>query len=159
MGSNISTPPCSNKVSWYISASPLSLDVVTINAVKKVVKYNAGYTQNSPGRENLLEIAAGDAGCERSELRSTYVKYNQSLCHQLVRARIFGRMADFDGILFQLQPAGLSGSLGIPILHEQLRSVCCIKVCRAYNPRENRTDRPGRLEAVLGAVLVGMGNG
>ncbi|KAK2873754.1 hypothetical protein FQN49_002100 [Arthroderma sp. PD_2] len=68
MGS-LTTPPCSNKASWYISGSPLSLDVVTFNAIKKVVKYNARYTQNSLGKENLLEIAADDVGCARSGMR------------------------------------------------------------------------------------------
>ncbi|EFR05198.1 carbonate dehydratase [Nannizzia gypsea CBS 118893] len=66
---SLTTPPCSNKVSWYISTAPLSIDVVTFNAVKKVVKYNARYTQNSLGRENLLEIAAGDIGCQGNRLR------------------------------------------------------------------------------------------
>ncbi|EZF30621.1 hypothetical protein H109_03956 [Trichophyton interdigitale MR816] len=66
---SLTTPPCSNKISWYISAAPLSLDVVTFNAVKKVVKYNARYTQNSLGRVNLLEVAAGDIGCAKDQMR------------------------------------------------------------------------------------------
>ncbi|KAF3481250.1 periplasmic alpha-carbonic anhydrase [Arthroderma uncinatum] len=60
---SLTTPPCSSKVSWYISATPILIDVVTFNAVKKVVKYNARYTQNILGEENLMEIAAHDIGC------------------------------------------------------------------------------------------------
>lgn len=66
---SLTTPPCSNKISWYISAAPLSLDVVTFNAVKKVVKFNSRYTQNTLGRVNLLEVAAGDIGCAKSQMR------------------------------------------------------------------------------------------
>ncbi|KAK2863696.1 hypothetical protein FQN49_004080 [Arthroderma sp. PD_2] len=67
---SLTTPPCSSKVSWYFSSVPLTIDVATFNAVKKVVKYNARYTQNSPGLRNLMEIAAHDVGgCNSTQMR------------------------------------------------------------------------------------------
>ncbi|KAM5435043.1 hypothetical protein McanMca71_002594 [Microsporum canis] len=68
MGS-LTTPPCTGKVTWYISASPLSLDVATFNNIKKVVKYNSRYTQNSLGKKNLMEVAADDMGCGGTVMR------------------------------------------------------------------------------------------
>ena len=55
---SLTTPPCTEPVAWYISAEPLPLNVQSFNAVKKTVKFNARYTQNILGQDNLLEIAA-----------------------------------------------------------------------------------------------------
>ncbi|KAL4893910.1 alpha carbonic anhydrase [Aspergillus ambiguus] len=55
---SLTTPPCSEDVAWYVSSEPVYLTVHDYNKVKKVLKYNARYTQNFLGEENLLEIAA-----------------------------------------------------------------------------------------------------
>ncbi|KAJ5776110.1 uncharacterized protein N7511_001121 [Penicillium nucicola] len=55
---SLTTPPCTEHVSWFISAKPLSLSVKNYNAVKHVLKFNSRYTQNTPGQDNLLEVAA-----------------------------------------------------------------------------------------------------
>ncbi|KIH93379.1 carbonic anhydrase [Sporothrix brasiliensis 5110] len=55
---SLTTPPCSENVAWYISTEPVPLNVQTYNAVKKVVKFNARYTQNALGLDNLLELSA-----------------------------------------------------------------------------------------------------
>jgi carbonic anhydrase len=57
---SLTTPPCSENVAWYLSTEPLPLNVQTYNAVKKVLKFNARYTQNYLGQQNLLEIAASE---------------------------------------------------------------------------------------------------
>lgn len=67
---SLTTPPCSDNVAWYLSAAPLAIDVSSFNALKKVVKYNARYTQNSPGLRNLMEIAAMDVGCPNKQVGS-----------------------------------------------------------------------------------------
>ncbi|KAL4887764.1 alpha carbonic anhydrase [Aspergillus ambiguus] len=59
---SLTTPPCSEHVAWYISPKPMSLSVHDYNKVKKVVKYNARYTQNTLGQDNLLEVAAKSLG-------------------------------------------------------------------------------------------------
>ncbi|PYI31805.1 carbonic anhydrase [Aspergillus indologenus CBS 114.80] len=54
---SLTTPPCTEGVSWYISAKPLPLDVVSFNKIKRILKFNARYTQNAVGEENLLKLA------------------------------------------------------------------------------------------------------
>lgn len=55
---SLTTPPCTEGVTWLVSGAPVHLDVRTYNAVKDVVNFNSRYTQNDPGRENLLDRAA-----------------------------------------------------------------------------------------------------
>ncbi|KAF9890766.1 hypothetical protein FE257_005635 [Aspergillus nanangensis] len=55
---SLTTPPCTEGVSWYLSTEPLPLNVQAYNKVKKVLKFNARYTQNALGEDNLLEVAA-----------------------------------------------------------------------------------------------------
>ncbi|KAI9374457.1 alpha carbonic anhydrase [Aspergillus egyptiacus] len=55
---SLTTPPCSEGVSWFLSTEPLPVNVQTYNAVKKVIKFNARYTQGTLGQDNLLDVAA-----------------------------------------------------------------------------------------------------
>lgn len=66
---SLTTPPCSEQIGWIISQKPLYIDVETYKKVKKVVKFNARYTQDSLGQANLLENAAGELD-SRSDRRS-----------------------------------------------------------------------------------------
>ncbi|RAH68281.1 carbonic anhydrase family protein [Aspergillus aculeatinus CBS 121060] len=54
---SLTTPPCTEGVAWYISAEPLPLDVVSFNKIKRTLRFNARFTQNALGRENLLKVA------------------------------------------------------------------------------------------------------
>jgi hypothetical protein len=49
-------------VDWLISTSILSIDLPTWLAVKKVIKYNARYTQDVLNNVNLLANAAQELG-------------------------------------------------------------------------------------------------
>ncbi|KAI9806511.1 MAG: hypothetical protein M1833_003698 [Piccolia ochrophora] len=55
---SLTTPPCSEVVTWLVVAKPLPLDVKSYNRVKDVVKFNSRYTQNTLGKENLLQYAS-----------------------------------------------------------------------------------------------------
>ena len=57
---SLTTPPCSESVAWFISTEPLPLNVQSYNAVKHVLKFNARYTQNALGQDNLIELAAAE---------------------------------------------------------------------------------------------------
>lgn len=54
---SLTTPPCSEGVRWLVAENPLPLNVATYNAIKSVVRFNARFTQNDPGEQNLLELA------------------------------------------------------------------------------------------------------
>ena len=55
---SLTTPPCSEGVSWFVVREPLYVDLDVYQGVKEVVRFNARYTQNQPGGVNLLENAA-----------------------------------------------------------------------------------------------------
>lgn len=65
---SLTTPPCSESVAWYISSRPLWINIQLYNNVKKVLKFNARYTQNSLGLVNLL-TEAGEELKNSSALR------------------------------------------------------------------------------------------
>lgn len=54
---SLTTPPCDEGVTWLVANRPVDLDIDDYNAIKDVVKFNARYTQNAPGQDNLLEAA------------------------------------------------------------------------------------------------------
>ncbi|RFU82100.1 carbonate dehydratase [Trichoderma arundinaceum] len=57
---SLTTPPCTEGVTWYISSLPLQIDELTYDRVKEVVKFNSRYTQNKLGEVNLLENIANE---------------------------------------------------------------------------------------------------
>lgn len=54
---SLTTPPCTEGVQWLVLGRARPLHVDTYNAVKRVLKFNARYSQNAPGKMNLLEKA------------------------------------------------------------------------------------------------------
>ncbi|CAH0054007.1 unnamed protein product [Clonostachys solani] len=55
---SLTTPPCSENVLWYVSAQPLTVDQGTYTKVKRILKFNSRYTQNTPGGMDLLQNSA-----------------------------------------------------------------------------------------------------
>ncbi|RDB16042.1 Alpha carbonic anhydrase 4 [Hypsizygus marmoreus] len=62
---SLTTPPCTSGVIWLVSKEPLPLDVGTYLALKKVMKFNSRYTQNTPGYMNLIMVAASQLSRRR----------------------------------------------------------------------------------------------
>ncbi|KAL0931879.1 carbonic anhydrase [Colletotrichum truncatum] len=52
---SLTTPPCTQGIAWNVVAEPLTVDDATFRAAKKIMKFNARYTQNVPGQKNLLD--------------------------------------------------------------------------------------------------------
>ena len=54
---SLTTPPCTEGIKWFVGTEPLSLDVNTYNTLKATVKYNSRIIQNTPGQQNVLQLA------------------------------------------------------------------------------------------------------
>ncbi|KAJ2906863.1 putative carbonic anhydrase [Zalerion maritima] len=54
---SLTTPPCSEVVTWLVVDKPIAVSPHTYKTVKHILGYNARYTQNEPGKDNLLEFA------------------------------------------------------------------------------------------------------
>lgn len=55
---SLTTPPCAEGLTFLVLSEPLPIDVKSFNAIKSVIKFNARYTQNTLGQENLLDVSA-----------------------------------------------------------------------------------------------------
>jgi len=55
---SLTTPPCAEGLTFFVTEEPLPLNVETFLAIKNVVKFNSRYTQNNLGDANLLQVAA-----------------------------------------------------------------------------------------------------
>jgi carbonic anhydrase len=58
---SLTTPPCSEGVTFLIPAVTLPITVDQYKALKSVLKFNSRYTQNKLGQENLLALAKGNS--------------------------------------------------------------------------------------------------
>ncbi|PSN63148.1 carbonic anhydrase [Corynespora cassiicola Philippines] len=54
---SLTTPPCSEGVTFLIARDPLPIDVDTFNEMKSIMKFNSRFTQNTLGAENLVAVA------------------------------------------------------------------------------------------------------
>jgi carbonic anhydrase len=54
---SLTTPPCSEGVSWSVSTKKLLLSRETFLKVRDVVGFNSRFSQNAPGMPNILVMA------------------------------------------------------------------------------------------------------
>ncbi|KAI1337149.1 carbonic anhydrase [Xylariaceae sp. FL0016] len=55
---SLTTPPCTEGVSWLVSTQKLLLSQTTFQAVRDVIGFNARYPQNKLGQPNLLSMVS-----------------------------------------------------------------------------------------------------
>jgi carbonic anhydrase len=58
---SLTTPPCSEGITFLVMESPMNLNVKTFNALKSVIKFNSRYSQNTLGATNLIQVGAQSA--------------------------------------------------------------------------------------------------
>lgn len=59
---SLTTPPCSEGVTFLAVETPLKISVPDYNAIKKIVKYNSRLSQNTLGNDNIIAVAAASGG-------------------------------------------------------------------------------------------------
>ncbi|KAK4128030.1 carbonic anhydrase [Parathielavia appendiculata] len=55
---SLTTPPCSEGVSWHVSTARLSVTPTSFAKVRDVIGFNARFPQNTPGQPNILMLSA-----------------------------------------------------------------------------------------------------
>ncbi|KAK6526592.1 hypothetical protein TWF694_005174 [Orbilia ellipsospora] len=55
---SLTTPPCTEGVTWYVSNTVLDISVADYKAFKRVLGYNSRNLQADPGKQNIVEFAA-----------------------------------------------------------------------------------------------------
>lgn len=61
---SLTTPPCSEIVSWHVASTPLFISAHTLSRLQEVMPMNNRYVQSYPGEENIIAIAAEGLGLE-----------------------------------------------------------------------------------------------
>lgn len=55
---SLTTPPCTEGVTFLAVETPFKINVPDFNAIKKLVKFNSRVTQNVLGNDNIISVAA-----------------------------------------------------------------------------------------------------
>jgi carbonic anhydrase len=55
---SLTTPPCAEGVTFLVVKDPLPVSVADFNAIKKIVKFNSRFIQNTLGGQNMLQLGA-----------------------------------------------------------------------------------------------------
>lgn len=55
---SLTTPPCAEGLKFFVTSQQLPLNVATFNKIKAVVGFNARFTQNNVGADNLLALSS-----------------------------------------------------------------------------------------------------
>ncbi|KZP02042.1 hypothetical protein FIBSPDRAFT_970602 [Athelia psychrophila] len=53
---SLTTPPCSEGVTWYVATTPIPMYVKTYRNLKNTIGSNSRYTQSDLGQANILHL-------------------------------------------------------------------------------------------------------
>ncbi|KAH8831505.1 carbonic anhydrase [Flagelloscypha sp. PMI_526] len=83
---SLTTPPCSEGITFLVMETPLRLNVKNYNHIKGVVRFNSRYSQNQPGAPNLIQIGAQSAqlNCNSVQGAQTSPSHSRALLHRIV---------------------------------------------------------------------------
>ncbi|KPM44954.1 hypothetical protein AK830_g1649 [Neonectria ditissima] len=59
---SLTTPPCSEGVSWFVSTQSLSIKTATFLKARSVLGFNSRFPQNAPGESNIISVALTSKG-------------------------------------------------------------------------------------------------
>ncbi|KAF1974344.1 carbonic anhydrase [Bimuria novae-zelandiae CBS 107.79] len=76
---SLTTPPCSEGVTFLAVENPLQINVPDFNAIKKLVKYNSRLSQNKLGADNIIAVAAGSVEAASCPNNATSIAARPSL--------------------------------------------------------------------------------
>ncbi|KAG6829082.1 hypothetical protein H0H92_005793 [Tricholoma furcatifolium] len=57
---SLTTPPCTESITWVVAQTPLPIDTSSYLNFKRVLKFNSRFTQNTPGQRNLIGVAVDE---------------------------------------------------------------------------------------------------
>ncbi|KAI5924514.1 alpha carbonic anhydrase [Camillea tinctor] len=80
---SLTTPPCSEGVSWLVATQKLVLSRATFQNARSVLGFNARYVQGAPGERNLLQMFASP---EIAPAENSTVAQNQTTLRRRWRA-------------------------------------------------------------------------
>jgi carbonic anhydrase len=66
---SLTTPPCAEGVTFLIVKDPLEIGVADFNAIKKIVKFNSRFIQNTLGGDNMLAVGANSGAVAANATR------------------------------------------------------------------------------------------
>ncbi|KAI6376200.1 hypothetical protein MCOR25_002835 [Pyricularia grisea] len=68
---SLTTPPCSEGVTWLVSTQKLAVSTENFFAMRNVIGFNARFAQNNPGQPNLMSLASAATGGSKNGTRLT----------------------------------------------------------------------------------------
>jgi carbonic anhydrase len=76
---SLTTPPCSEDVSWFISTTVVPINFKLYNDLKAVVGANARHIQSTRNTENIIKTAAKNLNAKENDMCSATMLRRRSL--------------------------------------------------------------------------------
>ncbi|KAL1796356.1 hypothetical protein ACET3X_004896 [Alternaria dauci] len=80
---SLTTPPCAEGVTFIIVKEPLPVNVSDFNAIKKIIKFNSRFIQNTLGGENILAIGGASGNSSAAAAAAPAARSNPEVAADL----------------------------------------------------------------------------